>query len=173
MTGFDSPRVHHVNGPIVQWQNTRLADEGWRFDSARVHQVSKCSSETHNRQHRSGIGFRNGNFWTVGLPLVDFHYAGFAHSTTKLNAHKVSDAERQVHVESNSLKASGNRWQVFQVWADGAIGKRISSTRRELSDRTRLCLPNIYSPRSTIGLCGSMTWRRLGGSSPPVATIGS
>lgn len=42
-----------------------------------------------------------------------------------------------------------NRWQVFQVWADGAIGERISFTWRGLSDRTRLCLPTIYSPRST------------------------
>ena len=68
--GFDSPHVHHVNGPIVQWQNTRLADEGWRFDSARVHQVSKGSSETHKRPRRSGVGFRNGNFWTAGLPTL-------------------------------------------------------------------------------------------------------
>lgn len=101
----------------------------------------KGSSDKHKRPNRSGVGFRNGNFWTDCLPLNNSHYAGFVHSTTKLHAHLVSDAERRVHVESNSpsVRRVGLRLKVSQTGYNVCLGARLpKSTCKPLASISSL-----------------------------------
>lgn len=46
-------------------------------------------------------------------------------------------------LEQDCLKASVNRWQVFQFWADSAIGKRISFTKNVDGKPNALALGEI------------------------------
>lgn len=82
-----------------------------------------------------------GTFGRRVFPLNDSHYAGFVHSTTKLHAHLVSDAERRVHVESNSpsVRRVGLRLKVSRTGYNVCLGARLpKSTCKPLASISSL-----------------------------------